>query len=115
MVYYLLLIVIGKKLFLIAMSFFGKQKYIDRREFRKKLEDASPKIPGSGKEFNREERINLEKEIFGKKYGEFITKEEFKRKLLEMRYKKFRAKSFAEKKKLDRRIRYLEKLSGIDV
>lgn len=97
------------------MSIFGKEKYIDRREFRKKLEKASPKIPGSGKGFSREERIDLEKQVFGKKYGELISKGEFKKKLLEMRHKRFRSGSFTEKKKLDRRIRYLEKISGIDI
>jgi hypothetical protein len=97
------------------MSIFGKDKHIDRQEFRKKLEKASSKIPGSSKEFNRAERIKLEKEVFGKKFGELITKQEFKRRLLKMRGNKYRAKTSAEKLKLGRKMRYLEKLSDIDV
>ena len=97
------------------MSIFDKKQSLDRREFRAKLEKASPKIPGSSKEFNRVERIKLEKEVFGKKFGQSITKQEFKRRLLKMRENKFRAKTGDEKLKLGRKMRYLEKLSNIDV
>ena len=97
------------------MSIFDKKQYIDRQEFRAKLEKAFSKIPGSSKEFSREERIALEKDVFGRKFGEFITKQEFKRRLLKMRENKFRAKTTDEKMKLGRRMRYLEKLSDIDV
>ena len=97
------------------MSIFGKEKHIDRQEFRKKLEKASSRIPGSSKEFNRAERIKLEKEVFGKKFGGLITKQEFKQRLLKMRGNKFRAKTSDEKLKLGRKMRYLEKLSDIDV
>ena len=97
------------------MSIFDKKQSLDRRELREKLEKASPKIPGSNREYSRAERIKLEEEVFGKKFGGLITKQEFKRRLLKMRENKFRAKTGDEKIKLDRKMRYLKKLSDIDV
>ena len=97
------------------MSIFDKKNYINRQEFRQKLEEASSKIPDSGRKFSRKERIDLEKNIFGREFGQLITKQEFKRRLLKMRENKFYAKTSEEKIKLGRVMRYLEKLSDIDV
>lgn len=97
------------------MPIFNKKQHITRSELREILRKASSYIPGSSRMFSREERVKLEKEVFGKKYGEFIDKGEFKRKLLELRHQKFIAKTSAEKTKIDRQIRYLEKLSGIHI
>ena len=97
------------------MSLFEKKEYLTRSQFRERLRGASPKIPGSSKMFSRKERVKLEKDVFGKKYGQIIDKGEFKRKLRELRHEKFVAKTGAEKTQIDRKIRYLEKLSDIHI
>ena len=97
------------------MSIFDKKESLSRQELRSKLEKASPKIPGSNKEYSRAERIKMEEEVFGKNFGGLVTKSEFKSRFLKMREAKFRAKTGDEKIKLDRKMRYLKKLSNIDV
>jgi len=97
------------------MSLFEKKAHLTRTQLRERLRKASPKIPDSSKVFSRKERVKLEKEVFGKKYGQIIDKGEFRRKLQELKHEKFIAKNSTEKTNIDRKIRYLEKLSGIDI
>ena len=97
------------------MSIFDKKEHLTRSQFRERLRKASPNVPGSSRMFSQQERANLEKEVFGKKYGQIIDKGEFKQKLLELRHKKFIAKTGDKKTQIDRKIRYLEKLSGIHI
>ena len=93
-------------------GFFGGKGYLSRSELREKLRKASPRIPGSTKWFTREERAALEKEIFGKGYGEYINRQEYQRRLQELNREKFRAKTTQEKTNIDRKIRFLKKLGG---
>ena len=101
------------------MSLFDKRKEIPREELREKLREASPKVPTgsswitSSERFDEKERVGLEKEVFGKKYGSFISREEYKKALRELEQKKFRAKSSQEKLDIERKIRYLKKFGGI--
>ena len=97
------------------MSLFDKKAHLTRSQFRERLRKASPNIPGSSKMFSQQERAKLEKEVFGEKYGQMIDKGEFKKKLLELRHEKFIAKTGAERTNIDRKIRYLEKLSDIHI
>ncbi|MCK4454135.1 hypothetical protein KAU51_02200 [Candidatus Parcubacteria bacterium] len=97
------------------MSLFDKKEHLTRSQFRERLRKSSPNIPGSSRMFSRQERAKLEKEVFGRKYGQMIDKVEFKRKLRELRHKKFIAKTGTEKTNIDRKIRYLEKLSDIHI
>lgn len=97
------------------MSLFDKKAHITRSQFRERLRKASPNVPGSSMTFSRQERAKLEKEVFGKKYGQMIDKGEFKRKLRELRHEKFIAKTGAEKTNIDRKIRYLRKLGGTHI
>ena len=93
-------------------NFFGKEGYLKRIELREKLRGASPKIPGSAKWYTRKQRVNIEKEIFGKKYGNYITPQEYHQSLRELEQKKYKAKKSEEKTDIDRKIKYLKKLSG---
>ena len=97
------------------MSLFDKKLHLTRNQFRERLRNSSPNIPGSNKVFSREERVKIEREVFGKKYGQIIDKGEFKRKLRELRQEKFKAKTGVEKINIDRKMRYLEKISDIHI
>ncbi|MBZ9572337.1 hypothetical protein KJA15_03335 [Patescibacteria group bacterium] len=94
-------------------NFFGKRGYLSRRKFRERLRRASPFIPGSGgKLFRKKERVAMEKEIF-RKYGHYIEKKEYKKALKDLKEAKQKTKTFNEKLKIDRKIRFLKKLGEI--
>ena len=93
-------------------DFFGKKGYLSRLELREKLRRAPSKIPGSRKWYSRQERINMEKELFGEEYGSYISPQECRRRLQELEREKFRAKTNKEKLKIDEKIRYLKGLTG---
>lgn len=91
-------------------SFFGSKKFLDRMELREKLRKESGKIPGAGKFFSKEQRAGLEKDVFGKKFGRYITPIDFKKGLKDLNKQKFVAKTSGEKLEIDRKIRFLKKL-----
>ena len=93
-------------------DFFSKNGYLSRIELREKLRKAPPKVPGSRKWYTRQERVNMEKEIFGKKYGTHITRRECQYRLRKLRNEGFRAKTGKEKLEINRRIKYLKNLTG---
>lgn len=93
-------------------DFFGKKGYLSRIQLRERLRKASPKIPGSTKWYTRQQRINLEKEVFAKGYGDYITRQEYQRRLRELSREKFKVKTSQEKIDINRKIRYLKKLGG---
>ncbi|MCD6550023.1 hypothetical protein J7K24_00570 [bacterium] len=101
------------------MSLFEKKKEISREELREKLREAPSKVPTgsswitSSERFEEKERVGLEKEVFGKKYGSYISKEEYKKALRELEEKKIRAKTSQEKLEIERKIRYLKEFGGI--
>ena len=93
-------------------DFFSKSGYLSRIEFREKLRKAPSKVPGSRKWYTRQERVNMEKEIFGKKYGTHITRQECRYRLRKLRNEAFRTKIGKEKLEINRRIKYLKNLTG---
>jgi len=102
------------------MSLFGEKKQISRRDLRKKLRSSSSYIPNkslwtsSGETYNEKERVEIEKDVFGKKYGSYISKPEYKKAIRELESKKHKTRNNKEKFKIDRKIRYLEKLNSLD-
>ncbi len=94
------------------MGIFDKKREVSRLELREALRKGSPFVPGGGM-LSREERVKLEKEVFSKFLGSYISKEEFKRTIRDLERKKLYAKSGKEKLELDRKIRYLRHLGGI--
>lgn len=87
------------------MALFEKKPEISRSKLRETLKKAD----GQGK-LNPQQRVRLEQEAFGKKYGDFISKGDYQRGLRELRQKRFSTRDYQEKLKLDRQIRFLEDL-----
>lgn len=92
------------------MSLFGNKKQISRRDFREKLRKSSPSIPGSRRAYSEKDRVEIEKNVFGSNYGSYISKSEYRNAIRGLGRKKYEAKNSEEKFKIDREIRYLEKL-----
>lgn len=94
------------------MSLFEKKEQISRSELRKALRKDLGSIPGSGRRFTRKERVVFEKEVFGKKYGPFISRDDYKRALGKLEKDKYRVKTRAERVKTERKVKFLKKLGG---
>ena len=97
------------------MSIFNKKREITRPEFRQLLRKSSPYIPGAGgRSYSLQERIKMEKEIFpSSRFSSHISEIEVKRRLRELRTAKYRAKTGAEKINIDRKIRFLQDVTGV--
>lgn len=93
------------------MTLFENKEQISRRKLRESLRKAPSRIPGTTRRFYRRERIELEKE-FGKGYGSHISKREVKKHLWELKRERYKAKTLAEKVKIDDKIRYFKKRGG---
>ncbi len=87
------------------MSLFEKKPRLSRSELREKLRKAD----GEGR-INQQDRIRLEREVFGTKYGQLISQRDFTIALRELRQARFRTKDYREKDKLDKQIKLLERL-----
>ncbi len=97
------------------MTLFKKKQQISRARFRKVLRKASPYIPGAGTtKYSLKERVEIEKKVFrDDKYGDYISKQEYRDRLRELRKEKYRAKTREERLKIDHLIRYLKELGGV--
>lgn len=94
-------------------TIFGGKKAISMREAAWKIrKDPHPYIPGSGgKIFSEKERINITKRL--SKYGNYLEKgPEHSRIFKELYKEKTKARTGAEKLKIDREIRYLKEKLG---
>ncbi len=91
-------------------SFFGSKKLLNRMELREKLRKDTGKIPGAGSFYSKEQRVGLEENVFGKKFGQYITPVEFEKGLKDLNKQKFATKTSKEKLDIDRKIRFLKKL-----
>ena len=96
-------------------SIFDKKKSITRPEFREILKKSSPYIPGAGSMmYSLQKRIKMEKEIFpSSRFSSHITEIEVKRRLRELRTQRHRAKTKQEKIDTDRKIRFLQGVTGV--
>jgi len=94
-------------------DFFGKRGYLTRSEFRERLQKASPFTKGFSGMMKRKERIKLEKEVFGKRYGHFIERRDYSKAIKDLRRAKAKAKTDTEKRKIRRNIRFLKDLGGL--
>lgn len=96
------------------MSIFNKKREISRREFRRELERATPYIPKTaGRRYSRTERKAIEKELFGRKFGGHISRDEYKERLKQLTRARLKCKTLDEKRAAERKIRYLKKLGGL--
>jgi len=81
----------------LIMGIFKNKKELSRTALRKAFRVASPYIPGAGgRTYSRKERAEMEKKIFGSKYGSYVTKSEYKKKIQELKGRKYRAKTSPE-------------------
>ena len=87
-----------------------EKKGFSRSELRKILRDPSSRnVPGGGV-IPRNERIKMEKEIFGQRYGNYISDKDFKKAIWGLRKEKAHAKTQVDRIKIDRKIRFLKKI-----
>lgn len=90
-------------------SGFAGKPFLRREEFRGWLRRPEA-YKASG--LPETERVKLEKELFGPKYGFFIEKGEPEKALKKMKSEKSKAPTGAEKAKIEKRIRLIEKFLG---
>jgi hypothetical protein len=86
------------------MGLFDKKQHITRPQLR----DILKKTPSQN--FNTREREGMEQEIFGKKYGSFLDKSEFNRKISELSAERYKAKTYVEKSKIDKKIKLVKEI-----
>ena len=87
------------------MSLFEKKSTISRIKLREKLGRAE----GRGK-FSRQQRQRLESEVFIRKPGGSVSKQDYSRALKDLRKSKYQAKNYREKIEIERKIKFLEDL-----
>lgn len=94
------------------MSLFDKKRHISRRGLREVLRRAPAEVSGAGgKTFSQRERVKMEKEVFGKRYGGIISKTEYKRALQNLERTKQKAFTGRKRLKLDKKIKFLKGLT----
>ena len=88
-------------------NFFTKKGYLSRGELREKFRKSyDPYIP-------REERVKMNQEVFGPTAGNYVTRDEFKTAIKKLGAEKAKAKTSEELTKINRKISYLKKISGM--
>lgn len=93
---------------------FDKKEQVTRREMRQFLRKDTGLIPGGRGRFRRQERVKLEGTLFDRrKYGQYITPRECDRLYRNLRGRRFRAKTEKERRDIDRRMRYLKRISSL--
>jgi len=95
------------------MGLFNKKQSISRKELKSALEKDQGIIPGAGgRKYYRREREKIAKEIFGTRYGSQISRDDYRRAIRGLRSSVKRAKTPAERKNINRKIKYLKRLGG---
>lgn len=90
------------------MPIFNKTPFgARRREIRQLMK----KTPDSfRKTMNPKQRMDLEKKLLPKKWGDNISEQELQRTLKDMKRDRFNAKTIKDRTEIDRNIKYLEKI-----
>ena len=94
-------------------DFFGKKGYVSRIELKQKLRDAPSKFSGSGRRYTRQERVKVEKEMFGNKYGNYISNQEYKNRIRRLEKERYNAKKSSEKIEINKKITFLKDLTEL--
>jgi hypothetical protein len=91
------------------MGLFDEEKSLSREELAEKLKRDKGIIPETGgKRFYGKEREKLSRETFSSKYGDQISKEDFKSAIRDLERQKRDAETREEAEEIDQKIRYLE-------
>ena len=85
-------------------------------EFRDMLRKASPYVPDSGGHiFSQMDRVKMEREIFPEsRFSSHISEIECKRRLRELRTERYNAGTDEEKLNVDRKIKFLKQVTGVE-
>lgn len=91
------------------MALFDKKSEIPRSQFKKILGNPDIKA-GTGKQFSAKQKILMEKRDFPRKFGESISKSEYKMTVNRLKAEKRNLEDFSQKLKLGKKIKFLEEL-----
>ena len=91
------------------MGIFEKTQHLTKPKLRDILKE-----PVS-RSFSSQERKQLEKDIFTKKHGGFIDKSEFHRRISELGKERYKAKTYAEKSEINKRIGLMKKMEKLQI
>jgi len=94
-------------------NFFGEKKYISRLELRQKLRKAPSKFPSSSRRYTKQERVKMEKEMFGNRYGKYITPREYKDKIKRLEKERYNTRKISERIEINKKIKFLENLKEL--
>lgn len=96
------------------MGLFEKKQSLSRKELRQALRKDTGRVPEtfSGR-YDRHKRVEIEKEVFGSKFGSSISKSDYKWAVRDLRRAERKAATPKEKKDLYHKRRYIERLGGI--
>lgn len=96
------------------MGIYEKRRSISRPALKRYLKREAPRrLPGTRIRITPSKRMKIEKEVFGKKYGHHITRQEFQKKIRHLEKEKHRTHTPTEMRDLRRRITYLKEIGGI--
>ena len=93
-------------------GFFSNKEYISEEEFRRKMRNFFPKDYELRSHFDSEKRKEISKDLFGKGYGSYLTKSEYRKRIRELERKKTYSKSVDEKIEIRRKIKLLKEFFG---
>lgn len=95
------------------MGIYDKKKSISRRELKETFSKHSGRIPGTGgRKYYQRQRERMSGEVFGRKYGSQISKEEYRRAIRDLGVTKRSAKTRRERLEIDKKIRYIREMGG---
>jgi len=96
------------------MGLFDKKKEYPRRELRDTFRRDSGIIPRTGgKKYYEAERKGMVDKTFSKKYGSQNCKNYYRGAIRDLGAAKRQAKTFRERREIDKRIGYLKRMGGI--
>ena len=91
---------------------FDKKQEVEREEFRetirKKLRGGVPPP-----KLSFQDKMKIEKKIFGPKYIEKISQDDYRKALRKMDRLKFGATTETDRRSIESRVRYLKRIGGI--
>jgi hypothetical protein len=91
------------------MALFDKKSEIPRSQFKNILGKSDVKA-GAGKQLSAKQKILMEKRDFPRKFGESISKAEYKMTVNKLKSERRGQEDFSQKLKLGKKIKFLEEL-----
>ena len=95
------------------MGIFDKRKSIPLRDLKSTLRKDVGRIPGTGgRGYKSMEREKIGREVFGTRYGDQISKYDYRSAIRNLESSARKAKTPGERARINDRIRYLKGLGG---